>query len=141
MSSARVDPQAVAPAQGGFMNASFWVMQVLLALHTAVGAVWKLSNSEEQVPSLQALPHGVWLGLCVVELACAVGLLLPAVRRSLGRLVPLAAGAIAAEMVLFAVVHLASGTTEHGELVYWAVVAVFCALLAVGRFALKPIKA
>jgi DNA-binding transcriptional ArsR family regulator len=123
------------------MNVSLWIMQGLLALHTAVGAAWKLSNSEQRVESLQALPHAVWLGLCVVELACAVGLLMPAVRKSLGLLVPLAAGAIAAEMVLFSSVHLASGVTEHGELVYWGVVAGLCALLAYGRSALKPITA
>lgn len=123
------------------MNTSLWVLQVLLALHTAMGAAWKLSNSEQQVPSLTALPHAVWVGLGVVELACVVGLLLPAARKSLGPLVPIAAGAIAAEMLLFSGVHLASGTTAHGELIYWLVVAAFCAFLVYGRTALKPVQA
>ncbi len=123
------------------MNAFLWVMQVLLALHTAMGAVWKFTNSEQQVPSLTALPHGVWAGLSVVELICAVGLLVPAVRKSLGLVVPVVAGAIAAEMLLFSGVHLASGSTEHGELVYWLVVAAVCGFLAYGRAALRPIEA
>lgn len=121
------------------MKIFWWVLQVLLALHTAMGAVWKLSNSEQGVPSLAALPHAVWLGLGVVEAACVVLLLAPVVRRSLGRWVPLAAGVVAAEMVVFCGVHLASGVAAHGELVYWLVVAALCGLLAYGRTALAPL--
>jgi len=29
------------------MNILLWTFQVLLALHTAIGAVWKFSNSEQ----------------------------------------------------------------------------------------------
>ena len=43
------------------VNVVLWILQVLLALHTAMGAVWKFSNSEQTVPSLQAIPHGAWL--------------------------------------------------------------------------------
>ena len=45
------------------MNILLWVLQILLALHTAMGAVWKFSNSEQTVPSLKAIPHGAWLTL------------------------------------------------------------------------------
>jgi hypothetical protein len=62
------------------MNILFWVLQILLALHTVVGAVWKFSHSAEQtMPSLKAIPPGVWLGMSVLELLCVVGLILPAV--------------------------------------------------------------
>ena len=37
------------------MNPTLWVLQSLLALHTAIGALWKFSNSEQAVPSLSAL--------------------------------------------------------------------------------------
>jgi uncharacterized membrane protein len=121
------------------MNAFLWVMQVLLALHTAMGAVWKVTNSEQTVPSLAALPHAAWLALGAVELLCAVCLLVPAVRRSLGALVPIAAGVIAAEMVLFCALHLASGNADHSELVYWLVVAAFCGFLGYGRRVLQPL--
>ena len=30
------------------MNIFLWVLQIILALHTAVGAVWKFSHSAEQ---------------------------------------------------------------------------------------------
>jgi hypothetical protein len=56
-----------------------------------------------------------------------------------GIVAPIAAGCIAAEMLLFSAVHLASGVTNHGQMVYWLVVAVLCAFIAYGRFVLKPI--
>jgi hypothetical protein len=121
------------------VNVLLWVLQVLLALHTAMGAVWKFSNSEQTVPSLKALPHGVWMALGVVELACVLGLLLPALNKRLGVLAPIAAACIVAEMLLFSGVHLLSGQTEHGQLVYWLVVAAICAFVAYGRFVLKPL--
>ena len=121
------------------MNIALWVLQVLLALHTATGAMWKLTNSEQSVPSLSALPHAVWLALIGVELAATAGLVLPALNRSLGMTVPAAAIAIALEMFLFAGVHFTSGVSEHGEVIYWLVVAVFCAFIAYGRLVLAPL--
>ena len=121
------------------MNIFLWVLQVLLALHTAMGAVWKFSNAEQAVPSLKAIPHGVWMGLSVVELACAVALLLPAVARRLGKLPPVAALFVVAEMLVYTAVHFASGATEHGQVVYWLVVAAICGFLAYGRLVLKPL--
>ena len=122
------------------MNILFWILQVLLACHTAIGALWKFSNSEQTVPSLAALPHGVWLGLSVIELFCAAALLLPALKRSLGFLVPIAAAFIAAEMLLFCVLYFVSGDTNQSQPIYWLVVAAFCGFIAYGRLALKPIR-
>jgi hypothetical protein len=122
------------------MNVLLWVLQVLLALHTAVGAVWKFSNSAEQtMPSLSAIPNGVWLAMSVVELLCAVGLILPAFNKSLGLLAPAAAILIAAEMLLFSILHIYSGATNYGPMVYWLVVAAVCAFIAYGRFVLRPL--
>jgi hypothetical protein len=121
------------------MNIFLWVLQILLALHTAIGAVWKFSNSEESVPSLNAIPHGVWLALIVFELLCALGLILPVFNKQLAMLVPIAAMGIAAEMLLFSGVHIFSGGGSNGQLVYWLVVALICAFIAYGRFVLKPL--
>lgn len=61
------------------MNILLWVFQILLALHTIMGAVWKFSHSaEETMPSLKAIPHGVWLTMSAIELLCSLGLILPA---------------------------------------------------------------
>lgn len=121
------------------MNVALWILQVLLALHTVMGGVWKFTNSEQTVPSLQAIPHGVWLGFGVLELVCALGLILPAFNKPLAFLVPLSAACIALEMLVFSGLHLASAERNPGPMIYWLVVAAVCAFLAYGRFMLKPL--
>lgn len=121
------------------MNILLWVLQILLALHTVMGAIWKYSNSEQNVGSLKVIPHAVWMGLSVVELACAVGLLLPLLVKSTGKLAPIAAVVIAAEMLLYCAIDLSSGKPDTGHLAYWLIVAAFCGFIAYGRFVLKPL--
>lgn len=121
------------------MNIFLWVLQVVLALHTIMGAVWKVTNSEQSVPSLSAIPHGLWLALIVVELLLAVGLVLPVLGKSLGIFASVAAIGIAAEMLLFCVVHFSSGKGDFGQPVYWLVVAAICAFIAYGRLVLRPL--
>jgi hypothetical protein len=121
------------------MNMLFWILQILLALHTLMGAIWKFTYSSQSVPSLKAIPHGAWLGLSGVEILCAIALVLPLFLKSKGMLAPIAAAIIAAEMLLFCGLHLTSGAGAPGELAYWLVVAAFCAFIAYGRFALRPI--
>jgi len=121
------------------LNVLLWILQILLALHTAVGAVWKFSNPEQTVPSLQAIPHGVWLAMGGVELLCSMALILPALSRSLGVLAPIAASFIAAEMLLFCALHLTSRSTEYGPMMYWLVVFTVCAFIAYGRFVVYPL--
>jgi len=58
--------------------------------------------------------------------------------KPLAILAPVAAACIAAEMLLFTGLHLHSGNAEHGQMIYWLVVAALCASLAYGRFVLKP---
>jgi hypothetical protein len=122
------------------MNVLLWILQILLALHTLMGGFWKLANSERAVPTLQAIPHAGWLALGVVELFCVVCLILPLFSKRLGILAPVAATYIAAEMLLFSGLHLSSGATNHGSMVYWLVVAAVCAFIAYGRFVLRPLK-
>jgi hypothetical protein len=121
------------------MNILLWILQILLALHTLIGAVWKFSNSEQTVPSLSAIPHGVWLALSVFELLCSLGLILPAFNKTLAILAPIAAASIAAEMLLFSALHIRSGDANYGPMIYWLVVASLCAFIAYGRFVLMPI--
>jgi uncharacterized membrane protein YphA (DoxX/SURF4 family) len=120
------------------VNLLLWVLQILLALHTVMGAVWKFFNSEQTVPSLKAIPHGVWLALSVFELLCSLCLILPAFNKRLAILAPVAAACIAAEMVLFSGLHIYSGDPNYGPLIYWLVVAVICAFIAYGRFVVNP---
>lgn len=120
------------------MNIFLWVLQILLALHTAIGALWKFSHSAEQtMPSLKAIPQGAWLTMSVFELLCALALILPAFNRQLAILVPVAAAYIAAEMLLFSGLHIHSGDSNYGPMIYWLVVAAICAFIAYGRLVLK----
>lgn len=121
------------------MNVVLWILQFVLALHTAIGAVWKFGNAEKAVPSLAALPHAAWLALIPIELLCCLGLVAPAFRRSLALLAPVAAGVIAAEMLLFTALHAASGVRDPGPAVYWLIVAALCAFVAIGRRKARPV--
>ena len=121
------------------MNIFLWVLQAALALHTVIGAVWKFSHSAEQtMPSLKAIPSGVWQAMSGFELLVSLCLILPAVYMPLATLTPIAAICIAAEILLFSAVHIHSGEANYGPIVYWGVVAVICAFVAYGRLALKP---
>lgn len=120
------------------MNVLLWVLQCLLAAHTLMGAWWKFSNTEQNAPSLGTLPHAVWLGLTVPELLCAVALVLPLGLKQLGKWAPLAAGFVAAEMLVFCAFHFASGDANHGPAIYWLVVAAWSAFVAFGRLKLAP---
>lgn len=121
------------------MNIFLWILQVLLAIHTAIGAVWKFSNTAaETMPSLGSIPDSAWLALAVVELLCSVGLLLPAINRQLGFLAPLAALVIAAEMLLFCGLHWQAGATDNSSIIYWLVMAALCGVIVYGRAIRKP---
>lgn len=123
------------------MNIFLWILQILLSLHTIMGAVWKFTNSTEVVPNLAAIPHGAWLALSVFELLCSLGLILPIFNKSLAKAAPLSAIGIGAVLLLYSAVHIASGTPDHSPLIYWGIVAVICAFIAFARIKLRPIKA
>lgn len=121
------------------MNVFLWILQILLALHTAIGAVWKFSNTAGQtMPSLGAIPQGVWLSMSVIELLCVLALILPVFHKPPGTLAPVAALCIAGEMLVFTGFHLYSGEANYGPIIYWLAVAAICAFIAYGRFVLKP---
>ncbi|MBI1184792.1 hypothetical protein GC194_10995 [bacterium] len=113
------------------------ILQVLLALHTAMGAFWKLSNSEQSVDSLKALPHALWQSLPVLELAFVVMLIAPLFKSNWHKMAAIAAFGVATEMLLYSVVHLASGFPFNGELVYWLVVMIISALIGIGKLRVK----
>ena len=121
------------------MNAFLWILQIIIALHTIVGAAWKLSNSAEQtMPSLKAIPNRVWLALSFLEILISLCLVVPALYMPLAILAPMAATCLVAEMLLFCGLHISSRDPNNAPLAYWLVVAALCAFLAYGRFALSP---
>ncbi len=122
------------------MSVLLGFLQVVLALHTAVGAVWKSSNPENTLPSLGAIPHAVWQSLTAVELLCAIALVVPLFQKRAAILAPIAAALVGAEMLFFSGVELASGSGNLGHVIYWLVVAAVCAFIAYGRLVRKPIR-
>jgi uncharacterized membrane protein len=120
------------------MNIPLGILQSLLAVHTLIGGIWKFSNSEQTVPGLKAIPHGVWLAIGVLELLCALGLILPVLIKPVARLAPIAAACIAAEMLLFSALQIYSGDPEFGHIVYWLVVAALCVFIGYFRVVLRP---
>lgn len=120
------------------MNIALWILQALLALHTAIGAGWKLFNSEQAVPTLATIPSAAWMALIPLELLCAAGLVIPAVAPSLAWLVPVAAIGIAVEMLVFSGVHMRAGAEDNSPMYYWLGVAAVCAVIALGRLLVAP---
>lgn len=122
------------------MNILFWTLQILLALHTVMGGIWKFTNPvQTAVPSLAALPNAAWLTLGVLELLAAVALVAPLVNKAWGGLILVAALFIVAEMLLFGVLHLAAGHAFNGQVIYWLVVAAVSGFIAYGRLSLSPL--
>lgn len=121
------------------MNIFLWTLQILLALHTIMGAAWKFSHTAEQtMPSLKAIPANAWLALAVFELLCALCLILPAFYKPVNVLVPIAAIGIAVIMLSFCAIHFLSGNTGLSSPAYWLVVAALSGFIAYGRFVLRP---
>ncbi len=121
------------------MNILLWVLQIVLALHTITGAIWKFSNSEQTVASLNAIPHVAWVALSIIEILCGLGLILAVLNKSLGKLIPFAAFGIALEMVLFCALTIFSGDMNYTHMIYWIIVAGLSAFIAYGRIVLKPL--
>ena len=116
------------------MNKFLWALQILLALHTVMGAIWKFKNSSKSIPSLKAIPRPAWLGLSVVEILAAILLVLPLAYPPAANLVTTGAGLILLEMLIFCALHVISRNKNHKQIIYWLVVAVICAFIAYERY-------
>lgn len=111
------------------MNLALWVLQVLLALlYLPAGGmkVFTLDKVQEQYPSMKAWPRAAWHASGVLELVCAVGLVVPS------RLTPVCAAALAIEAVLLSARHLKA--KERMPAISSGVFAAAAAFVAVGRF-------
>lgn len=123
------------------MNIVLWVFQILMALHTLIGAIWKFSNSAEAtMPSLKAIGNSLWIAMGGFEILFSICLVVPLVYKPLAFLAPTAAVLIAAEMLLFTALHFSSGDSGRGPVIYWLVVAIICGFIAYGRFMLVPLR-
>lgn len=122
------------------MNILLWVLQILAALVYGLSGVMKVFMFDKvsgEVPSFGALPREAWMAMGILELICAVGLIVPAALRSRSRLTVLAAALLAAESLVFIWVHLQYG--EVGSIVVSGVLGLIMAFIAYGRMVVAPI--
>ena len=122
------------------MNSLLWVLQVLAALAYGASGVMKVFMFDKisgDVPSFGALPRQAWMALGILELVCAVGLIVPAALRWHPTLTVVAATALAIESLVFVGVH--AKYHEVGSIVMVVVLGLLMAFIAYGRMVLKPI--
>jgi uncharacterized membrane protein YphA (DoxX/SURF4 family) len=122
------------------MNILLWVLRVFAALMYGSSGVMKVFMFEKvshDVPSFGALPRNVWMILGILELACTVGLIVPAAFHWQPQLTILAATVLAAESLVFVGVHLKY--REITPIILSGVLGLIMVFIAYGRMALKPI--
>lgn len=122
------------------MNILLWALQILGALlYTASGVmkIFMFDKISGEVPSFGALPREGWLALGVVELACALGLVLPGLLHWQPRLTVIAATILALEALIFIWVHVQY--RETGSMIMSGVLGLLMAFIAYGRMFLKPL--
>jgi hypothetical protein len=122
------------------MNIVLWVLQVLAALLYGASGVMKVfmfDKVSEGVRSFDALPRQVWMALGVLELVCAVGLIVPAAFHWRPGLIVVAAAILAVESLVFIGVH--ARYREVTPIIMSAALGLLMAFIAYGRMALKPI--
>jgi uncharacterized membrane protein YphA (DoxX/SURF4 family) len=122
------------------MNVLLWVLQVLAALLYGASGVMKVFLFDKvsgDVPSFGALPREAWTALGILELVCAVGLIVPAAVHWRPGLTAAAATILALESLVFIGVHAKYG--EISPIVMSGVLGLLMAFLAYGRMFLRPI--
>ena len=122
------------------MNILLWVLQVLAALLYGASGVMKVFMFDKisaDVRSFGALPREVWTALGILELVCAVGLIVPAAFRWHPSLTVAAAAVLAAESLVFIGVHVKYH--EIPPIIFSGVLGLLMAFIAYGRMVLEPI--
>lgn len=123
------------------MHVLLWVLQVLAALLYGASGVMKVFLFDQvsgDVPSFGALPRTAWLVLGVLELTCAVGLIIPAAIRWRPKLSVAAAALLALESLVFIGVHVKYH--EVGSIILSGVLGLVMAFIVYGRLVLRPIR-
>jgi uncharacterized membrane protein YphA (DoxX/SURF4 family) len=122
------------------MNILLWVLQILVALLYGASGVMKVFMFDKvnaDVPSFGALPRKAWTALGILELVCAVGLIVPGALHWHPPLTVLAATVLAIESLVFVWVHVKY--REITPIIFSAVLGLLMAFVAYGRMVLVPI--
>ena len=122
------------------MNILLWVLQVLTALLYGGSGVMKslmFDKVSEGVPSFGALPREVWKALGILEIICAIGLIVPDAFHWQPELTVVAATVLIIESLVFIWVH--AKYHEITPIILSSVLGLLMAFIAYGRMFLKPI--
>jgi uncharacterized membrane protein YphA (DoxX/SURF4 family) len=122
------------------MNILLWVLQILAALLYAASGIMKVfmfDKVSEGVPSFGALPRQAWKALGILELVCAVGLIVPAALHGQPALTLVAATILTIESIVFVWVHAKYG--EITPIILSCVLGLLMVFIVYGRIVLKPI--
>jgi hypothetical protein len=123
------------------MNILLWVLQVLGALlygSSGVMKVFMFDKVSQDVQSFGALPREAWMAMGIVELVCAVGLIVPAAFHWQPPLTILATAVLAVESLVFVGVHVKY--REITPMILSGVLGLLMAFIAYGRTFLQPIS-
>jgi uncharacterized membrane protein YphA (DoxX/SURF4 family) len=121
-------------------NIVLWVLQILgalLYLSSGVMKVFMFDKVSADVPSFGALPRNAWTALGILELVCAVGLIVPDALHWHPQLTVLAAIVLAIESLVFIGVHVKYH--EVTPIIMSGVLGLIMAFIAYGRMVLHPI--
>ena len=122
------------------MSRLLWILQILAALLYGASGVMKVflfDRVREGVASFGALPREAWMTLGILELVCAVGLIVPAAVHWRPALTVVAATVLALESLVFIGVH--AKYREIPPIILSGVLGLLMAFIAYGRLVLKPI--
>ncbi|MGW4606849.1 DoxX family protein [Streptomyces sp. NPDC004532] len=118
------------------MNVVLWIVQAVLALMFAMAGLMKSTQPKDKLtdklPWAADFSPGTIRFIGIVELAAALGLILPAATGIAPMLTPLAATGLAVVMVLAAVTH--ARRKEPSAIGFNTVLLILAVLVAWGRF-------
>ena len=125
-------------ANRSFMSWALWIAQALLALLFLMSGVSKLFSPVELLGDQFAPLPGMFMRFIgAIEVLGAVGLILPALLRTLPVLTPLAAAGLLIEMMaatIFTLIYV-----DPSLALFPVVAAVLCGFVAYGRWRIAPL--
>jgi uncharacterized membrane protein YphA (DoxX/SURF4 family) len=124
------------------MNIALWIVQILLALAFLMAGSAKATQSKEKLLErgmkyVEDFSLNTVRLIGALELAGAIGLVLPALTRILPWLTPLAAVGLALAMIGAALTHLRR--SEYSAITINTILFALAAFVAYGRFVLIPL--
>jgi hypothetical protein len=121
------------------MNVFLWVLQAVLGVFSLAGGTYKVLMAAELAGQLPLSRPG-WAALGVLEVVCAVLLVVPAALNWMPVLTPLAAAALALDYLALAVLfaRYSIKLTANNPLPYALVGGLLAAFVDYGRYAFSP---